>query len=123
MHKFMSELHQDHVNLARLLTIMEQHDSMPTATVEFQDMIDNVAHGEHIIDKETLKSTLDEFIALQKSHMDIEEEKLFPLINDALGESDWAALEQTISDAKDPLFGDKILDHYQKLFQCIEQQC
>lgn len=80
MHKFMSELHQDHVNLARLLTIMEQHDSMPTATVEFQDMIDNVAHGEHIIDKETLKATLDEFIALQKSHMDIEEEKLFQCI-------------------------------------------
>lgn len=183
MHKIMAELHQDHIHLARLLTILEQqsqrftsmdeepdlllmmdiaeyihnypdlvhhpkenqvyavfarqsdqakdvletllhqHDSMPSTTTDFQEMLRNAAHGGSIIDKQTLKSRLDEFIRLQKIHMDLEEEKLFPLINEVLSDQDWAALEQGISDAKDPLFGDKILDHYQKLYQCIEQQC
>lgn len=183
MHKYMAELHQDHVNLARLLTILEQqskrldsedeqpdllllvdiahyirnypdlvhhpkeniiyeafarqspeakavieellsqHHSMPSATTEFEDMIDSVAHGENIIEKTTLKTRLDEFIELQKTHMDIEEEQLFPLINQTLTDDDWLGLEKSLSDAKDPLFGDKIIDHYQRLYSYIEQQC
>lgn len=182
MHQIMAELHQDHIHLARLLTILEQqsqrfnsedddpdlflmmdiaeyihnypdlvhhpkedliynafakqseeakdivnslllqHNAMPSATTDFQDMLHNVANNSGIVDKATLKSSLDVFIALQKSHMDIEERELFPLINETLSDQDWAMLEQNISDAKDPLFGDKILDHYQNLYQCIEQQ-
>lgn len=182
MHHIMAELHQDHIHLARLLTILEQqsqrfnsedddpdlllmmdiadyihsypdlvhhpkedliynafaqqsdqakdvvdsllsqHHAMPTATTDFQDMLHNVANGASIIDKATLKSSVDTFIALQKAHMNIEEEQLFPLINETLSDQDWLALEQNLSDAKDPLFGDKILDHYQNLYQCIEQQ-
>jgi len=182
MHPIMTTLHQDHINLSQLLTILEQqsqrltseqtspdlflmadivdyihnypdlihhpkediiyaalakktdeaqmvldtlldqHQTMPATTTALQNMLRNVANGEQVIAKDSLQHQLTEFIKAQRSHMDSEETQLFPLINRTFTSEDWAVLESQVSSSKDPLFGDKILDHYQRLYQSIDQQ-
>ncbi|MEN9503542.1 MAG: hypothetical protein RI964_2827 [Pseudomonadota bacterium] len=178
MHKIMTELHQDHVNLARLLTLLDQqvdilaagdeadlllitdiadyirrysdqihhpkedevykvfcdhsdaaanvvaallteHQHLPNATLEFQKLIDGVINGDAIISRQDLQDKIVQFIALEKAHINTEEASLFPLINNTLQADHWARVESDMLEHTDPLFGAKVLERYQTLYQLI----
>ncbi|MEZ5476693.1 MAG: hypothetical protein R3E95_04120 [Thiolinea sp.] len=53
--------------------------------------------------------------------MNIEESSFFPLINRTLQDQDWAGLEQHILEAKDPLFGARVVERYQELAEALEE--
>ena len=178
MHTIMSELHQDHVNMARLLDMMDQqlqlmktdgepdlllllditdymrrysdqihhpredevykvlsartqegadmvehlldeHARLPGITIDFYGLLDGVINGGAIISQQELVSKIQEFIDIERDHINKEEGSLFPIINKTLQEADWVVVEQGNFDVLDPLFGEHVVEHYRKLYQAV----
>jgi hemerythrin-like domain-containing protein len=62
-----------------------------------------------------------DFIALQKQHMEKEERLFFPAALDALTPEDWEELEARMTDQEDPLFGEQVGERYEALHANILQ--
>ncbi|OQX00750.1 MAG: hypothetical protein BWK73_47725 [Thiothrix lacustris] len=180
MHKIMTDLHQDHVNLAKLLTLLEQqadllatggeadlllmtdiadyirrysdqihhpkedtiyevfsarssdaatviagllveHQDLPTITHAFQGLLDNVINSA-ILSRQELQGKITAFIEAQKAHLNTEEAELFPLINSTLDAADWVAVEQSVEEHSDPLFGHQLMERYRNVHQLVMRQ-
>jgi len=180
MNKIMTELHQDHIHLSRLLSMLERHvklllndgdpdlnmmldvveyirsysdlfhhpkedkvyevfkkrtkqgaeivDSLldehhhiPELTIEFQQMLNGAIDGSLIVSREDLSEKIIHFINVQRAHLNTEEQKLFPLINKTLQQSDWDELEATVPKRNDPLFGTKVEASYEGLYQTLKR--
>ncbi|PID50162.1 MAG: hypothetical protein CR991_02785 [Proteobacteria bacterium] len=176
MQKIMEQLHQDHVNLARLLNLLkqqlailesgeeadlfliidiadyirrysdqvhhpredqvyrvfsqcnpeatamvaqllEEHEILPGITQTFHDMLSSVINAETIVSRQELQDKISHFIDIQTAHMDREENTVFPLIHKTLQASDWQQLSDLTQDMEDPLFGRRVLDRYQNLYE------
>lgn len=181
MHKIMTDLHQDHVNLAKLLTLLEQqadllatggeadlllmtdiadyirrysdqihhpkedtiyevfsarsgaaeaviagllleHQDLPTITQAFQGLLDNVINDSAILSRQELQGKITAFIEAQKAHLNTEEAELFPLINSTLEAADWVAVEQSVEEHSDPLFGHQLMERYRNVHRLVMQQ-
>lgn len=182
MHKIMTDLHQDHVNLAKLLKLLEQqagllatggdadlllmtdiadyirrysdqihhpkedaiyrvfsarsdaaeavvgallaeHQDLPATTREFQGLLDNVINDSAILSRQELQDKITAFIDAQRAHLNTEEAELFPLINSTLDAADWGAVEQSVEEHSDPLFGHQLMERYRNVHRLVMQQC
>ncbi len=174
----LASLHQDHLNICRLLTVLEQavsdiSDEQPVNYQLIRDVLNYMAsvsdvyhhpkediiyqyyivyradtgtpvtdslQQQHVeivqfghallqmidmilmdavIPLDKVKSDLEQYISVQKSHLDYEEAIVFPLLRSRLTEDDWRNLEQNWSQktAHDPLFGPEISETYRNLYQ------
>jgi hemerythrin-like domain-containing protein len=179
MHKIMSDLHQDHINLARVLTILEQqvkrltngdstdfflmldatnyirhypdlihhprenkvyevlkkrtsegaeiveqlmneHKTLPSASKKFHKLLDGAANDSVFVNRDELVNEIQQFIEIERKHMNLEEDILFPIINKALTEKDWDKLDSMMEENKDPLFSGKIEESYQNLYRSLD---
>lgn len=170
-----SELHQDHVNLSKLLSILdkkvlklkdgtypnfslmadvigyianyaEQHHhpredqmyhyfsgrdaALDTAMTEciqahealkgdghaLLEFIDGIMH-DAVLPMEQFIQRLETFVANEKQHMDFEEGRIFPLINQVAATEDWDILSTQLPAEEDPLFGEKQAHEYMALYQ------
>ena len=181
MHKILADLHQDHINLATLLglleeqvqylaqgddanlwlildiadyigrysdyvhhpkedrvyeilaqctaegadtltTLLSQHHQLPNDTLTFQALIKGVLYDDAIVLRDDLVTQINDFIATQKQHMNLEEGIVFPLAHTHLKPDQWQALEKSILNAEDPLFGAKILERYEQLYAVLSEK-
>jgi hemerythrin-like domain-containing protein len=177
MSKTLNKLHQDHINISKLLDVLESQTSLLenndhanlqliTAIVEYitnypdlyhhpledlvfellrhkdkeiEPVIDHLL-GEHKTLTETsinlaemlrnininekkhaqiLAEHLRKYINLSRSHMDIEESKLFPRAKQVLSNEDWAGIDTGFVYKDDPLFGKVIYKQYQHIYDSI----
>ncbi len=100
--------------------LLNEHQQIPKVTVAFQQLLEGALGGAIIINRKDLSERITNFIDIQKNHLDMEEEKLFPLINKILKESDWEELETQIKERDDPLFGAKVEARYDALYKKID---
>jgi len=181
MHEILTELHQDHICFARVLTILEQevnalsgdddpdlfliadilhyiqhypdlihhpkedrvyevfrqqaanglavvvelqkeHYYLPELTKELHAMVISAANSTLFVSRDELRTRLENFIKLQRAHIDLEESLLFPLIDKTLTAEDWVGIESKTKKAQDPLFGDNIKNCYENLYESIKRQ-
>ena len=61
----------------------------------------------------------EEYLNMMYAHMDTEESKVFPLIDETLSSEDWALVETQIEHVKDPIFGDVISREFKQLYESI----
>jgi len=181
MHKIMSELHQDHIHLSRLLKmlvrhvivlqndgdpdfnmmidiveyirhysdfhhhpkedrvykvfkahsdqaghiidgLLNEHLQIPKVTIAFQQLLNGALNGSIIINRDELSERITNFIDIQMNHLNLEEEKLFPLINEFMKDSDWAEVETQIKEKDDPLFGSRVDARYAELNRTIDEE-
>ncbi|MBK8454629.1 MAG: hemerythrin domain-containing protein [Thiofilum sp.] len=181
MHKILADLHQDHINLATLLGLLEeqvhylaegddanlwlildiadyierysdyvhhpkedrvyavlaectsenadtltellaQHHQLPNDTLTFQALIKGVLYDDAIVLRDGLVAKINEFIAAQKQHMNLEEGIIFPLIQKHLKPNHWNALENSLLNAEDPLFGAKVMERYEQLYAVVSEK-
>ena len=66
-----------------------------------------------------LATNIRDFIAIQKSHIDLEEATIFPLIHKTLSAKDWLEIEQSLQASIDPLFGIKALGRYDNIYNVL----
>ena len=102
--------------------LLNDHQHIPMVTLEFQQILYSASNGSLIIKRDELSKKITHFIDIQRTHLNTEEEKLFPLINKTLKDSDWAEIEAAVQEKSDPLFGKKVEESYESLDQTIKDQ-
>ena len=101
-------------------TLMDEHQALPDVSLKFRQLLDGAANGIVFVSREELHDKLYEFLQLQRRHMNLEEEKLFPMINLIMSQQDWEKVENAIEDSPDPLFGATLTASYENLYQSIK---
>ncbi len=105
-----------------LETLTQQHESLPATTIKFQSKLDEAINGLGFISRDDLVKNIQNFIDLEWEHMNLEESVVFPLIEKTLEDKDWKLLEELIEADTDPLFGDKVEETFENLYQSINAQ-
>ena len=100
--------------------LLNEHQQIPKVTTAFQHLLDGALNGSIIISRNELSEKITNFIDIQMNHLNLEEERLFPLINEIMQESDWAEVEAQITKREDPLFGSQVEDSYKDLHQIVK---
>ena len=103
---------------SELKTLLHEHDELPMLTDRLMEMLQS-ALAEVPQKREELYRYLNEYISVQKEHMNREESLVYPTINSVLNNDDWENIKSELEFAKDPLFGDKVKKSYQALLQNI----
>lgn len=107
-----SEVHDE------LVGLLQEHDDMPLLTDKLLEILEGVL-SEIPQDREVLCESLKKYIDVQKEHMNREEAKVYPVINNTLDEDDWERMNSELVNIEDPIFGKKIEKNYQRLFDQI----
>ncbi len=100
--------------------LLNEHQQIPKVTVAFQQLLDGALNGSIIISRAELSERISNFIDIQMNHLNVEEEKLFPLINKTMTSGDWVKVEAQIKDKDDPLFGNTVEKDFEDLLHMIE---
>lgn len=115
---FLEHYGQERENINELL---HEHDAMPVLTEKLLEALQNALTGV-AQEREELCTVLREYISVQRKHMSQEEVQVYPALNANLNEKDWQAMDNYLAQAEDPLFGGKVQESYQRLFQQIMNQ-
>ena len=99
--------------------LLNEHQQIPKVTIAFKQLLDGALNGSIIINRNELSERISNFIDIQTSHLNVEEEKLFPLINKMMKNRDWAEVEAQMKDKNDPLFGEKAEEDFEYLHQMM----
>ncbi len=106
--------------------LQQDHQKLPSKTIELHKLFEAAANSVVLISREEIKKEAQDFLEMQKKHLNLEETILFPLIIKTLTEDDWKSLESSIameiSDKVDPLFGATIAECCENLYQSIKKQ-
>lgn len=107
-------------NKGVLVQLNEEHKLLESKTLELEAMVDGILQDSQTSLK-SLGEFLADFITLQRQHMALEETQAHPLIQANLSNDDWANIKSQLKfDCnKDPLFGDKVAEHYQDLAEYL----
>lgn len=98
--------------------LIDEHKVLTEAAINLSEMLGNINANEKS-QIQILSDLLRKYINLSRSHMDIEESKLFPLAKQVLTSRDWADIDTGLDYKDDPLFGKVIYKQYQHIYDSI----
>lgn len=103
---------------AALRGLAAQHEELATLTRKVAKIVHRVL-DEAELPREQVIRTVKEFIASQRHHMAMEEQHFLPLAEEIFDQADLEALESDIFQKEDPLFGEKVEEHFAMLRDSI----
>ena len=109
-----NESHED------ILGLLGEHQGMPILTDKLSNMLNAALIGTPQ-DRKKLSEYLNKYISAQKEHMNLEEARVYPLIDSTLNEQEWDEINTTLEHVSDPLFGKKQKQSFQSLYNKIDQ--
>lgn len=95
-----------------------QHEKIKGLGAELYDMLYSASRGA-MTPRDRLVEMCQEYLAINRSHMDIEESEALPRARHALTEADWTEIASALTPADDPLFGKIVHQSYQELYDQI----
>ncbi|MCU7852992.1 MAG: hemerythrin domain-containing protein [Candidatus Thiodiazotropha sp. (ex Monitilora ramsayi)] len=99
--------------------VSREHEALLGMAHRFRETLEGIMQGE-VLRREEVETRGREFIALQRQHIDLEEQELFPLIDQALSEKDWEKLESQIPHMDDPVFHRQDYNRFRSLIDYLE---
>ncbi len=108
---------------ARLIvdSLVEEHKALAEKGARFFGCLHTVV-SELMVSRESLESQGRDYIAFLRSHMDKEEDEVFPLSEKVLREKDWAEIDTAMEAKEDPVFGKVVGEEYRALYDLLTQQ-
>lgn len=103
---------------ARFRDTMAEHAALRAATHALRESIESLLN-DVLMPREDLLRQLDDYIALQRRHLQREERELFPRLRAAFGEADWRAVAARHPARADPLFSERLDDQFRGLLERI----
>lgn len=100
-------------------TLSMQHQSLPAMTQSIRHVIENILDNAYL-SREDVTQQIQDFIVKQHQHIKTEETTIFPLISETLDDEDWEKIESSLPFNEDPLFGNRLHERYQNLFNYLE---
>lgn len=98
--------------------IYKEHSEIDDMGDVLAEALSKIASGE-ITSLPDFRENSENYLQLMRSHMDLEESKIFPEIRNLLTESDWETIDLYLAEQKDPLFGEKVEEEYRELYKSI----
>jgi len=98
--------------------VMGQHKTLVEMTRSFRHALEGVVQGA-VQRREEVEGLGRDYLALQRRHLDVEEDEIFPLVEQALTDAQLDALEPDLPDGSDPLFDQRVKDRYVMLFRYL----
>jgi hemerythrin-like domain-containing protein len=100
----------------------EDHKILADRTHEFLDLIEMVLQ-DAVVPQDIIITQLSDFIKAQKTHLDMEEKEIIPLILATFSAEDWEHVESQWNNSDDdPVFGDTIAQRYKHLANRVRQE-
>ena len=100
--------------------LMEEHKVLAAMGAQFFKSLKAIVN-ESIVSRESLESEGREYIALLCSHMNREEDQVFPLASKVLREEDWVEIDMAMELTADPVFGRAEGEKYRALYNYLTQ--
>jgi hemerythrin-like domain-containing protein len=100
--------------------VLQQHAELKKCTHRLLDSLNAVLNGA-LVDKTRLKDEIHDFINLQRTHIMLEECRIYPHIERLLTSDDINWLDEQHPPATDPLFGEHVEERFRQLYKRILQ--
>lgn len=109
-----------------MANLEQEHEQLSGKTHDFLDTLDMIL-ADAVIPQDVFVAQLEEFLNLQRNHLDFEEQSILPQIANSFTTKDWQRVEALWStEESDPVFGDTIADEYLLLADRVrrgEREC
>ena len=92
-----------------------QHVNLKGYANALLETIDGVLH-DVVVPMDDFVGKLEDFVLNEKAHLDFEETKVFPVLNETATNADWKKVEKQLPVEEDPLFGVKRSEEYKSLY-------
>ncbi len=96
-----------------------EHEALMGMARHFRETLEGVMQGE-VLRRDEVETRGREFIALQRQHIDLEENEIFPLVDEVLSEKEVEKLEQKIPHMDDPVFHRQDYNRFRSLIDYLE---
>lgn len=106
--------------LENLFDLDTEHEQLSAQALRFKDVVDRILL-EAELPREVVTKAAWEFIANQRQHMRLEEERFFPMAMKSLTKDDWAKLDSHVTNEDDPVFAKSGAEAYITLRENIIQ--
>ena len=100
--------------------ISREHEGLLGLAHRFRETLEGIMQGE-VLRRDEVETRGREFIALQRQHIDIEEQELFPLLEKTITEAEWKKLEEEIPHMDDPVFHRQDYNRFRSLIDYLAQ--
>jgi hemerythrin-like domain-containing protein len=98
--------------------VLQQHAELNKSTHRLLDSL-NAVLNDALVNKTQLKEEIHYFIDFQRTHIMLEESKIFPHIERLLTSDDINWLDEQHPPATDPLFGEQVEERFRQLYDHI----
>lgn len=102
--------------------LQKDHQTLPVETNALQNLLETAANSAIFLSRNKIQDEVKNFLRIERKHMNLEENILFPLILKTLTDDDWKILESDTTEINDPLFGGSIEARYKNLYESIKRQ-
>ena len=99
--------------------VCREHEALLGMARRFRETLEGVMQGE-VLRREEVETRGREFIALQRQHIDLEEQEIFPLVDEVLSQKDVDMLERKIPHMDDPVFHLQDYNRFRSLIDYLE---
>ncbi|MCB1738862.1 MAG: hemerythrin domain-containing protein [Gammaproteobacteria bacterium] len=101
--------------------LTRQHAALEQSGSELNNLFTRALGGDVVIRAE-LVSAARNYLQDMRRHMSSENERFFVIANQALGSIDWADIETTLDEQKDPIFDSILSEDFRQLFNFIKEE-
>ncbi|MCB1986608.1 MAG: hemerythrin domain-containing protein [Burkholderiales bacterium] len=95
-----------------------EHEKIILETKKINELFNSVAE-DCIVSADELLTGARQYIALQKQHLDKENEFVYPLMDTEFSEKEWHEIENEVKMQDDPLFNNRSKKEYDQLYRYI----
>ncbi|MEJ2403077.1 MAG: hemerythrin domain-containing protein [Candidatus Thiodiazotropha sp.] len=99
--------------------VSREHGVLLGLANRFRTTLEGAMQGEVLL-RDEVETQGREFVALQRQHIDLEEQELFPLLDEMLSDKDWAKLEREIDVGEDPVFQRQDYNRFRSLIDYLK---
>ena len=102
------------------IPIVREHRELAEKSEVFLEMVSRVADGEMVL-REEIEARGREYVAFLRTHMQKEDDDIFPLAEKVLTEEDLQQVADAMERRADPVFGAIVETQYEELYAFIQQ--
>lgn len=102
-----------------LLRLGREHGEIIGMARRFRETLEGIVQGE-VLTREEVETRGREFVALQRQHIKLEEEEIFPLLDKHLTQDEWEELVSKVPKEEDPVFTWQNYNRFRSLIDYLQ---
>lgn len=104
-----------------LQRLNREHGELVGMARRFRETLEGIVQGE-VLSREEVETRGREFVALQRQHMKLEDDEVFPLLEDHLTEDQWERLDAKVPKEEDPVFTWQNYNRFRSLIDYLQDE-